>query len=546
MKKRFVLTASPNGLLLSLTLCALLSLAAGRASAEATEEARQIASAANFHGGLVIHIGCGDGRLTAALRLGENCTVQGFDTDPSRVEAARTAIRQRGGYGPISVIRWNGEKLPHVDNLATLVVCEDLDAARRAEALRVVRPFGALVSKRNGKWQATFKPQMRRTDQWGQHFKGADNNAVAQDTVVGPPRRFQWRNTPEWQRSHLAMPSISSIISMNGRLFTVEDLASAEHPALPGKHALVARDAYNGVRLWQLMFPNWHPICIGVKHMPVQIQRRLAASGDKVYCTPGYAEPITLFDAATGSVIKKFEKTAGTVEFVLDRDMIFTVTGEKLHIEPTLEKPKQGVLKESAFPAVAYGSVSLSRKKMELVAVDVNSGQERWRLGSDDVAGYYSASLCAIGNRVVFATYSELVCLDRSTGKTHWRVPVQNALRGSNSMSVTLSDRAVYLTDRRYVRSFRLSTGEEMWKAQVGLNHYKAADLFLTGGLVWVKTSGGTLGVSGYDPETGKLVKQIERTVRGHGRCYRNRITSRYCIISESGGSDFLDFETGT
>jgi outer membrane protein assembly factor BamB len=29
-------------------------------------------------------------------------------------------------------------------------------------------------------------------------------------------------------------------------------------------------------------------------------------------------------------------------------------------------------------------------------------------------------------------------------------------------------------------------------------------------------------------------------------RCYRNRITSRYFITSESGGSDFLDFESGT
>ena len=87
-------------------------------------------------------------------------------------------------------IRWNGEKLPSVNNLATLLVCEDLDAAPRAEAMRVLRAFGALVSKRDGKWQATFKPQLEGMDQRGQHFKGADNNAVAQDTVVGPPRRF--------------------------------------------------------------------------------------------------------------------------------------------------------------------------------------------------------------------------------------------------------------------------------------------------------------------------------------------------------------------
>ena len=40
----------------------------------------------------------------------------------------------------------------------------------------------------------------------------------------------------------MSMPSISSLVSSRGRLFTVEDLGSAEHPALPGKFALVARE----------------------------------------------------------------------------------------------------------------------------------------------------------------------------------------------------------------------------------------------------------------------------------------------------------------
>ena len=57
------------------------------------DEARQIAALAGFHGGLVVHVGCGDGKLTAALRLAENCVVQGLETDAKRVETAREAIR---------------------------------------------------------------------------------------------------------------------------------------------------------------------------------------------------------------------------------------------------------------------------------------------------------------------------------------------------------------------------------------------------------------------------------------------------------------------
>ena len=327
----------------------LLATMAPAVLAGPADEAKQIASLAGFHGGLVIHVGCGDGKLTAALRLADNCVVQGLETDAKRVETARAAIRALGVYGPVSVMHWSGKKLPYVDNLATLVVCEDAGAVPAGELMRVLRPHGAAVVKRDGKWTVTVKPQLPGTDEWEQHYHGADNNAVAQDTVVGPPRRYQWLGEPEWQRSHLAMPSINSMVSTKGRLFTVEDLGSAEHPALPGKQALVARDAYNGVVLWRVMFSDWHPIYIRNKEMPVQIQRRLAAVGDVVYCTPGYSAPITVFDAATGAVIEEHERTAGTMEFVHDRGVLFVVTGDQSDISEALTDPSRSPLKTSMF-----------------------------------------------------------------------------------------------------------------------------------------------------------------------------------------------------
>ena len=70
-------------------------------------EAKQIATLAGFHGGLVIHVGCGDGNLTAALRLADNCVVQGLEADAKKVDVARAAIRSLGLYGPVSILRWN-------------------------------------------------------------------------------------------------------------------------------------------------------------------------------------------------------------------------------------------------------------------------------------------------------------------------------------------------------------------------------------------------------------------------------------------------------
>jgi len=546
-----------------LVLGIVLATTARAVLAGPADEAKQIASLANFHGGLVIHVDCGDGSLTAALHLADNCVVQGLQTDAKRVESARASIRAMGKYGPVSVIHWSGAKLPYVDNLAALVVCEDPGPFRESELMRVVRPHGAVAVKRDGKWSVNVKPQLPGTDQWEQHYHGADNNAVAQDTVVGPPRRYQWLGEPEWQRSHLAMPSINSMISTNGRLFTVEDLGSAEHPALPGKQALVARDAYNGVVLWRVMFSDWHPIYIRNKEMPVQIQRRAAAVGDVVYCTPGYTAPITVFDAASGAVLKKHAGTEGTKEFVHDRGVLFVVTGDQGEISSALTDPSASALKTSMFRREAYGPIidQPEDPRNDILAIDAESGGELWRKSAADTRGYQGASLGVIEDRVVYATAEELVCLDRSTGNQLWRVAAPIVLKGpfGIAVSLVLSDRAAYLADSEQLRAFRLADGKALWSQPVTINHHKAPDVFLANGLVWAAAYSGStgrpapelgltrMGVNGFDPETGKPVKQIDQTMlgpMGHDRCYRNRITTRYYINSVTGGSDFLDLSS--
>jgi outer membrane protein assembly factor BamB len=446
-----------------------------------------------------------------------------------------------------------------VDNLATLVVCEDAGAVAADELLRVLRPHGAAAVKRNGKWTVSFKRPLEGTDEWQQHYHGADNNAVARDTVVGPPRRYQWLGEPEWQRSHLAMPSINSMVSTKGRLFTVEDLASAEHPALPGKQALVARDAYNGVVLWRVTFSDWHPIYIRNKEMPVQLQRRLVAVEDVVYCTPGYSAPITMFDAATGAVIKQYAGTAGTVEFVYDRGVLYVVTGDQSDISPALTDPSFSALKTSLFRREAYGPVIQrpANPKNDILAIDAASGKELWKKSGADTKGYQGATLGVIGDRVLFATADELVCLERSTGSALWRAAAPLVLKGPPGIAaaLVLSDRAAYLADSARLRAFRLADGKALWSQPVTVNHHKPADVFLANGLVWAAAYDASIGrpspalglnrmgVNGFDPESGKLVQQLDQTMAGpmgHDRCYRNRITTRYYINTATGGSDFL------
>ena len=69
------------GVVVVLSACTIAAGLAGTASAgAATAQARQILAATGVRGGLVVHVGCGDGTLTAALRASDSYLVHGLDT----------------------------------------------------------------------------------------------------------------------------------------------------------------------------------------------------------------------------------------------------------------------------------------------------------------------------------------------------------------------------------------------------------------------------------------------------------------------------------
>jgi len=507
-------------------------------------QAGQILNATGVKGGLIVHLGCGEGKLTAALRAGDNYTVQGLDPGAKNIETARKNIQSLGLYGPVSVNQWTSSHLPYVDNLVTLLVSENPGKISIDEIMRVLAPLGVAYMKRDGRWAKTVKPWPKEMDEWQQHFHDADNNAVARDSVVGPPRHYQWIAEPQWMRSHMSMPSISSLVSSRGRLFTVEDQATAEHPALPGKFALVARDAFNGIVLWQRPFPDWHPVNIRTKLTPVQLQRRLVAIGDVVYCTPGYSEAVTAMDAATGKVLKVYEQTEQTMEFLYDSGILYVVIGDPTD---TLGVAGGSALGTSQFPVHAYGPQIpvLADPKSTIVALEADSGRTLWQKSGDATAGYQGSSLAIRGQYAVYSTAKELVCLDRASGRQMWRVPAPITLKdqiglGGVAVSLVLSDNAAYLADSENLRAFSLKDGSKMWKGNATLNHHKPPDLFLATGVVWSDYH------TGYDPQTGEIVKTLAQQMTGpmgHDRCYRNRITERYYINTKTGGSDFLGLD---
>jgi outer membrane protein assembly factor BamB len=552
---------------LPVVLAAAMIIAPSRsASAEPTpaaetERAASVLSATGINGGVIVHLGATDGKFTAALKANDHCCVQGLTTDTAACEAARQYIQSQGLYGTVSVAAYDGKHLPYVDNLAALVVVDD-PAVPMAEVMRVLRPLGAAVVNRAGQDEVTVKPWPVEYDDWQQHYHGPDNNAVAHDAAVGPPRHYQWLAFPQWQRSHHIMPSMNCLLASQSRLYTVEDVASAEHPSLPGKYALICRDAFSGIELWRVTFPDWHSTLIYDKNMPVQLQRRCAAIGDIVYCTPGYFAPVTALDAATGAVQKTYEGTENTTEFVYDRGTLYVVTGE-----PTYDRGEgTDALGSSKFDERLYGPRvrTFEDPKSTIAAIDAASGKTLWRKSGEDTAGYMGATLGVTGDYVVLYTAAGVTAWDRGTGKTRWSTPAPVSFFNTSigtAISLVLSEKAAFMADGKQLRAFRLADGNELWSAPATFNHHKDPDVFLTGGLVWTagyNANKGQLapelgltfmGVNGYDPETGELVQQIpQQMIRpmGHDRCYRNRITDSYYINSATGGSDYLQFGTST
>lgn len=70
---------------------------------DSDQRARAILDAAAFRGGLVVHVECGEGNLTAALCAGDGCLVQGLCSDGRDVQAARRHVQSLGLLERVSI-----------------------------------------------------------------------------------------------------------------------------------------------------------------------------------------------------------------------------------------------------------------------------------------------------------------------------------------------------------------------------------------------------------------------------------------------------------
>ena len=531
--------------------------------------ARRILADTGVRGGLVVHAGCGDGRLTAALGAGERYLVQGLDAGAANVEQARKHVLSLGLYGKVSIIGFDGKRLPYGDNLVNLLVVEHPGNVDMDEVMRVLVPLGTAYVKTGQAWTKTIKPRPKEMDEWTHWLHGPDGNAVAEDTIVGPPRRLQWIAKPYWSRHHHTAPSVTGFVSAGGRVFCIVDEAPAGMDgSAPDKWALVARDAFNGLPLWRKPMPawgwkTWSDDWLCRFTIPTHVARRLVALGDRVYVTLGFNEPLSELDAATGEVLRTFAGSQHTDEILLHDGRLILAVNKDVQRPGAGSDQRRGDAPQTGEPPV--------RKRVALL--EVESGKTLWQTG--DYVGLRSKtgsmerishlSMCAGDGRVFFVDRDRIVSLSLSDGHELWQAPrpeipehrMRYNIRLSDMCSLVYHRGMVYFAqlnpDKRVgwrgvrgrLHALSAASGKELWNRQCaswGWGH--PADVFAVDGLVWGHDFE-TPHVLGLDPQTGQTKRQLsnfEAFDNGHHhRCYRNKATTRF-IMTSYRGLEFIDF----
>ncbi|MHC5058509.1 MAG: outer membrane protein assembly factor BamB family protein [Planctomycetota bacterium] len=516
--------------------------------------ANEILSATGVKGGIVVHVGCGDGRLTAALRASDAFLVHGLDTDAENVARARAHIRGRDLYGQVSVGTFDGTKLPYIDGLVNLVVAEDLGDVPMAEAMRVLRPEGVAYIRKGDAWARTVKPRPEEMDEWTHYLHDSSNNAVSHDSLIEPPARYQWVGGGRYSRQHDHMSSVSAVVTSGGRVFYIFDEAPRASILIPPQWKLIARDAFNGTVLWKRNIASWHEHLWRLKSGPQLMTRRLVAVGDRVYVTLGIDAPLTALDAATGETVRTYEGTKATEEILCDDGVLFLSVAREG--QPLRSDPKKVYANITEIKA-AVSEPLWTDAPRTIMAVDAGSGEVLWRNESKVV----SMSLAADGRRVLFHDGERIRCLDRRTGKPLWTsdpLPRQEKMRSSSGATLVSYEGVILYSgmvaaeryEQRSTTMFALSAedGKLLWKGEhLPCGHMGTPDdILVAGGLVWcgAVAKGQDSGIMlGRDPRTGEVKSEFPPDVETHWfhhRCYRAKATDKYLLFSRT-GIEFID-----
>jgi outer membrane protein assembly factor BamB len=503
-----------------------------------------------FSGGVILHIGSGNGELSNSLYKSKNTLIYGLEKSASKITKARNAAYDQGISGKVTYSQWNSEFLPFAQNFINLIICEE--KVDQKEIMRVLAPYGTALIKKGNTWEKLYKEYPSTMDGWPQYFYSPTGNAVSKDKMVKPPLyHLQWTGGLRWSRHHDVMSSFSACVASGGRLFYVFDEGTTFSPMLPTKWKLICRDAFNGTILWKANIPKWFPNMHNLKSGPSHLPRRIVATEDKVYATLSIEGAVSVLDAKSGKVLDVIEGSEGAEEIIMEKDVLYIVCDK--------EKNKKEL---SRYP---YSITKLEKRPKDIIKVDRQSLKTLWHHKSNWTA---PLSFCTDDRNVYYFDGASIIALDKKSAEQQWtseKLPVMKDMQSFFGPTVvTAKNRILYTGGENYkghvgskgkMIALDAFTGKKLWDTVSPPSGYKSSEnLFVIRGMIWQndntaewgkgKPSTGNTTATGF--ERGKEVVNFEPDKEAywfHHRCYPAKATENYLLLSRT-GVEFVDLKT--
>ena len=489
----------------------LLCLTAQAGFAAEQESAAEILTAAATQGGLVVQLGCGDGRLTAALHANDSFLVQGLDVNAKNIATARAHIQSLGLYGKVSIEQFDGQRLPYADNLVNLIVTGDECLVPEAELLRVLAPNGLVLAQHTAHITLR-KPWPKEIDEWTHWLHDAGNTAVAHDTRVGPPQRMQWVVDPLWSRGHEIITSVGAVVTARGRIMYVVDEGLPGVYSMPSKWVVVARNAFNGVLLWKHPVPEWDPPIVKGGHTGGFKPRRFATDGERLFLPTGGNAVLTALDAATGQSLKTLESAGDTTDILCQDGLVVARTA------PDRNKKN---------PAM-------------LIAARANTLDVIWKVATPALV---TPTLALGAGHVYFDGGKALMALDLKTGKEVWHLALKQSAKieisGKSSEILVEHDGKVFFQGSSGLMALAADSGKVLWEEK-GSARGKRSGFFVADGLIWRFHDPNVIGIDAVSGIPRKYIDASPVFSEGHHlRCYPPKATDEF-LITQNRGAEFV------
>ena len=457
--------------------------------------------------------------LSHLIRSNGNLVVHCLSSNEQHVKH----VERRATTAEASVVDefWEAKTLPHASNLASIIVIHDPTLTNRSEALRVLSPGASVYIREGDGYVKETKRRPLGMDSWTHQWHDAGGGLNTDDQYVGVPTGVQWLSGPLFAMAG-RKNSTQSLVSANGINVYVTQNVLENVGRLEMPQFLVARDAFNGLELWQRPWEGTFVTGNG------ETNPRLVAADDRLFIAGDSS--IQAIDMRTGELLSEYplEMPADKLAFAFDSLFVQTADG--------------------------------------IVAVDKELASQRWDYRASQMSAMVIANgriLTLISGRSADGQFQhDLVALNPDSGEQLWQTNTQEQLTAAMVRINFAEDGFIALQAHGSLHLYSADNGEHLWSKETDARPGKTyvderyVGHFYRHDLVWLLRENSPrepMGQNtwvGLDARTGKFVRELqtkgawpETETPAKMGCQLLIASDRYIMIPRQ--ATFIDFESG-